>query len=77
MSTESPSFNAHLLGAAFTAAAADTSISHDLGRIPLAVFVIRPDGRSAVIYKGAVAWTSTTINLRSSVAGISVSLLLV
>ena len=77
MSVRSPSFNTHWLTVAFTAAAADTSFTHDLGRTPQAAFVIFPDTTAAVIYKGSVAWTSTTINLRSSVANVGVTVMLV
>lgn len=76
MSTKSPGFDAHLIRAAFTAANADTSVAHNLGRIPLAAFVVMPDSRAAVIYKGSVAWTSTTLNLRSSVANVGVTVLI-
>lgn len=77
MSTKAPSFAAHMLRAGFTTANTDTSFTHQLGRVPLAAFVIAPDSKATVIYKGTVAWTSTTINLRSSVANVGVRLLLV
>lgn len=77
MSQKSTSFNAHFLRVAFTAADTDTSFSHDLGRTPLAVFVINPGTKAAVIYKGSVAWTSSTINLRSNLANAGATVVLV
>ena len=77
MSTKSPSFAGHVLRVAFVAADTDTSFSHDLGRTPLAVFPILPDTVTAIVYKGTVAWTSTTISLKSTVANVGATVLIV
>lgn len=74
---DSPSFDVRFVTAGFTAADADTSITHDLGRVPLAAFLVSPDGRSGRIYKGTVAWTTTTISLKASVAGLAVTMMIV
>lgn len=77
MSAKSPSFDTHILRCGFATANADTSFNHNLGRTPQAVFVVSPGGSATVIYKGSVAWTDTTINLRSSLANSGVTVMLV
>lgn len=76
MSNKSPSFNGHLAAVSFPTASSDVSVAHDLARIPLAAFVVLPPAANAVIYKGSVAWTTTTISLRAS-APATVTLLLI
>ena len=63
------SLDAHAMGFTIATVDTDTSFTHDLGRTPVEAFVIRKSA-NANIYRGSVAWTSTTINLRAS-AGVS------
>ena len=71
------SFNVSIVTAAFTTADTNTSITHDLARVPLAAFVVGPDGATTSIYKGSATWTTTTISLKSSMANRAVTILLV
>ena len=50
-------------------ASADTedTVAHNLGRIPLGIFVGIPD-KSSVIYSGPTTWTATNLFLRASAA---------
>ena len=52
----------------------EDTVAHNLGRIPLGIFVGMPD-KNAVIYSGPTAWTSTNIFLRASAATVTVGLL--
>ena len=58
-------------------AVADTndSVAHNLLRVPLGFFVSAAD-RAGSVYRGSIAWTSTTISLRASVATLVADLLL-
>ena len=76
-STKSPSFAAHLQRVAFTTANADTSFTHNLERTPLAAFVLMVDTKATRIYKGTVAWDSTTISLKSSIANVGGMVMLI
>ena len=53
----------------------ETSVAHNLGRIPLGAFVGLPD-ISATIYAGTTAWSSTLVYFRSTAATTTVRLLL-
>ena len=53
----------------------ETSVAHNLGRVPLGAFVGLPD-ISATIYAGTSAWTSTAVFFRSTAATTTVRLLL-
>jgi hypothetical protein len=57
-------------------AVADTedTVAHNLARTPVGLFVGIPD-KSAIIYAGTTAWTSTNIYLRASVLTVTVNLL--
>jgi Zn-dependent oligopeptidase len=57
------------------AANVDTTINHNLGRIPVS-FQVFCD-RAAHIYKGTVAWTATTITLKSDTANAVATILIV
>ena len=63
------SLDAHAMGFSIGAVDTDTSFDHSLGRTPVEAFVVRKSS-NANVYRGSVAWTSTTINLRAS-AGVS------
>jgi hypothetical protein len=76
-SAKSPSFDAHLQRVAFTTANADTSFTHSLERAPLAAFMLMVDTKATRIYKGTVAWTDTTISLKSSIANVGGMVMLV
>jgi len=56
---------------------ADTedTVSHSLGRVPLAAFVGLPD-KNAVIYDSGTDWTATDVYLKSTAATTTVNLLL-
>lgn len=45
------------------------SLTHNLGRIPVGFIVVYADLATS-IYDGGVAWTSTTISLKSSTANV-------
>lgn len=69
--------NVDLVEVSFTSnAVANTEdgISHTLGKVPAGYIVISLD-KAAVIYKGASAWTKTTIYLKSNVASTAVKIL--
>ena len=51
----------------------ETAIAHTLKRIPSDFFVGSQD-KAGTIYKGASAWTATTIYIRGSVASITANL---
>ena len=70
------SFNADFRTGGNDAADTDVSITHALGRVPLEAFVVYLS-RSSVVYRGSVAWTSTTISVRASVARTTFKLLIV
>lgn len=61
-------FNCALISVTFTAANADTAVSHPLGRVPSGFLVYSLDG-GIVVYNGATANTSTTLYVRSSGTG--------
>ena len=52
----------------------EDTVAHSLGRIPIDMWVGLPD-KSAVIYRGPTAWTSTNIFLRASAATVTVNIL--
>ncbi len=55
---------------------ADTedTIAHELGRLPVGMFVGLPD-KAAVVYAGTTTWTLSNIYLRASVATVLVNIL--
>jgi len=53
----------------------EDTVAHGLGRQPADMWVGLPD-KSAVIYKGTTAWTSTQVFLKASAATVTVNLLL-
>lgn len=61
-------FAGQLLSVIFTAANTNTSLGHSLGRVP-AGYIITSLSASMVVYTGSAAWTSSTINLKSSATG--------
>lgn len=67
------SLNADLLDA--TIAVAETTVAHDLGRVPLDGFVLNRT-LGGIIYRGPTAWTSTDVFLRSSIAATTITLIL-
>lgn len=72
MSTKSPSLNAHTVEA--TVGTSETAITHTLGRAPQEAFIIKRNG-SGNVFRGATAWTATSIYLTAS-ASVTVTLLL-
>ena len=53
----------------------EDTVSHNLGRTPVGIWVGIPD-KSAVIYAdNEAAWTSTTIQLKASAATVTVNIL--
>ena len=52
----------------------EDTVSHNLGRTPLGIWVGLPD-KSAVIYAGGTTWTSSNIFLKASATTVTVSLL--
>lgn len=56
-----------MVSATFGAANTDLTIIHNLGAIPVGYLVFR-NSNGGVIYDGSVAFTKTTITLRSTVA---------
>jgi hypothetical protein len=71
---QSPSFDAFTVSGGNDAADADVSLSHNLGRIPVEAFTVYVS-RAAAVYRGSVAWTSTTISVRVGLARTSFILL--
>jgi hypothetical protein len=61
--SKSLSLNASVIDA--TIQSAETTIAHELGRIPLEIFVIRRTGK-AKIYRGPTAWDVTNVYIRGS-----------
>ena len=54
----------------------EDTVSHNLGRIPIGIWVGIPD-KSAVIYAdNQTAWTTTTVRLKASAATVTVNILL-
>ena len=54
----------------------DTSYSHNIGRTPIGLFVLKRD-KAGVIYAGSGAWTSTALTLRSNVASVTFTALVI
>lgn len=52
----------------------ETAVPHTLGRTPLDAFVVRKTA-NANVFRGATAWSSTTVYLQAS-ASVTVTLLL-
>lgn len=61
-------FNCKIISATFSASGTDTSFNHTLGHPPTGYFEIRKSA-SMIVYDGSVAWTASTISLRSSANG--------
>jgi hypothetical protein len=57
----------------FASANTDTTITHNLGRVPVGFHVVSKSV-SCDIFNGVAAWTTTTITLQSSVAPATVKL---
>jgi hypothetical protein len=57
----------------FTSANADTTFTHNLGRVPVAYFVAKKS-QACDIFTGTLAWTSSQMTLQGTVAGTTVLL---
>lgn len=57
----------------FASANTDTTITHNLGRVPVGYHVVSKSA-STDVFNGVAAWTTTQITLQSSVAGVTVKL---
>lgn len=58
------------------AANTDFTITHNMLRIPVG-FIVMTSSSGGVVYKGSVAWTTTTITLRDTVAHDSILIFIV
>jgi hypothetical protein len=56
-------------------AGTDDVITHNLGRIPIGYIVLRRFTAAVIVYDSPTAWTTTKLFLRSTVAGVTVKLL--
>lgn len=75
--TRTAQFSAdYLVFATGTTADTDFSVTHDLGRTPVELFVLSRSEATRV-YRGSVAWSSTAISLRANVVGVLIGALLV
>lgn len=67
-------FNMHIQSVTTDAVVGtETAISHNLKRVP-SDFIVGSQDKAGTIYKGASAWTATTIYIRGSVASITAKL---
>ena len=62
----SQSFQAEVVYGATATADVEVAVTHNLGDTPVEAFVVGLD-KSAILYRGTTAWTSTAIYVRSSV----------
>ena len=63
--SKSPSFDSQVFDAAV--GIAETTIAHDLGRVPLDAFILNRT-TTGIVYRGPTAWSRTSIFLRASTA---------
>lgn len=66
-------FNSQVLSQSFSAADTDTTIGHNLGRVPFG-YLVASKTVSSDIYNGSVSATASTITLKASVAPVTVTL---
>ncbi len=59
--------NCKLLSMTFSAANADTTVSHGLGRVP-AGYIVTSASAATSVYDGSISNTSSDLTLRASVA---------
>jgi hypothetical protein len=57
------------------APATDFAVTHNLGRVPTGFIVVNKD-QNANIWRGTVAWTTTTITLQASLATVTMTVLI-
>lgn len=66
-------FNSNVVIQTFSTANTDTTIGHNLGRVPTG-FLVASKSVSSDIYNGSLSWTASTIILKASVAPVTVTL---
>lgn len=54
----------------------DFTITHNMLRVPVG-FIVMTSSKGGVVYKGTVAWTTTTITLKDTVANDSILIFIV
>lgn len=61
-------FDGALVTCGFSSASADGTYTHNLGRVPVG-YIVCSLSTAMIVYTGGVAWTTSTISLRSSAIG--------
>ena len=54
----------------------EDTVTHNLGRIPVGIWVGIPDVSAAIYADNQAAWTTTTVRLKASAATVTVNILL-
>ncbi len=73
MSDKSKSLDAHIVNTVVNAV--ETTIPHNLGRVPVEAFVIHSQG-NPIIHRGTTAWDSSSIYVRAASVSVGVRLLI-
>lgn len=63
-------FTAKTISVTFSTPSVDVSVSHGLGRVPIGYIIVSLSA-PLVVYTGIGAWSTGTITLRASAAGIA------
>jgi len=74
--THADNINGSWVSVTFASANTDTTITHNLGRIPVG-YIVMTKSQACDVYTGSVSATKSQITLRGTVAGTTVTLFII